>query len=152
MSGKRIALATLGVFALLWGTTSLMNGPSRPSALSPTVVHAQSTDPCATGVKSSVLFTMNSNAVVLPGVSGKHTYVCGIALSARGTEPNFSFVQGTGSTCSTGFTTLGIMFPGANNGFWAGGDNTQFTLATGSDLCGIVSGTDFNGWLTYIQQ
>jgi hypothetical protein len=125
-------------------------------------------DPCLSGfVKSSAPFSLISSepepsVVVVPGIAGKSTYVCGMLKSGIG-GTSMHVASGTGSVCGTGTDTLtgSIIVPlqtanGNNGTFGVGGvlaPGTLLKAPTGNDLCLIFeSGQSISGFITFVQQ
>lgn len=125
-------------------------------------------DPCLPGVvKSSKPFNLISSepepsVVIVPGVAGKSTYLCGMLISGIG-GTSMHVAAGTGTLCgtSTDLLTGSIIVPlqtanGNNGTFGIGGvvaPGTLLKAPTGDDLCLIYeSGQFVSGFITYIQQ
>lgn len=124
------------------------------------VAHAQSTDPCNTGVKTKATLDSTGPLTLVSGVVGEKIYVCDVvfAMASAGSGPSLGFIEGSGATCGTGFTALGVNLYTSNYLLnpVGGGSSTQFTTASGSDLCeslgGSTPGLAVFGYLDYVQQ
>jgi hypothetical protein len=148
MSKKRFVLTVVITFSVLTLALSL----AAPNA------QAQTTDPCAQGLKSSAAININAGnpQLVIAGKASKRIYVCGVVVTASAANAiNISFAAGS-SGCSTDLTFFGSVFPTNNVVISAGGGtSTQFTAPTGQDFCIELGGTlpvQANGWVTYVQR
>jgi hypothetical protein len=136
--------------ALLWlllsGTCLAQANPS------------QGQNPCVNpqaNLQSVALNASTTSAVqIIALVAGQKIYVCAITVLGGGTTPTFSLVQGTGTNCATGQTTIStaIALPVA-------APAQSFhppvgVTASGNALCTLLAGTSptAKGVLSYVQQ
>jgi len=124
----------------------------------PSAVYGEQ-DPCALAVKSSAMFGINTGGwqQVIPGVTGKHIYVCNVVFSGYATSGGFTMTfAGSSSGCSSNFTFLGNLSPNNNVVVNAGGgSSTQFTVPANDSFCisSTGSGTVYSsGWVAYVQR
>jgi len=145
------------------------------AAIDPSLVVAASTvniagasDPCldTSAIKSSAAVNLSSAATtaLVALAASKSIYVCGYSISILGlatTAGTIKFEYGTqtSTACDTGTTVLtGAFFGSTTAGgvsqITGSGDATQFSAASGNQLCAVTTGTspNFQGVVSYVQQ
>jgi hypothetical protein len=160
------AIPVPAVNAYVTNATSL--GQTVANSSNPVVLASNQSvaDPCTFQAKTSVSFSTGmSGTQLIPGSSGKHTYICHEKVLASAAA-NYSLVAGSGSSVCTGGTpyaltgsttaSAGLAFP-ANGGDTAGdGQGTIMSdlaaAASGYNICILINGTaNLAGNLTYVQ-
>lgn len=136
----------------LWWISTLLLGLALPTA----VYGVQ--DPCNLAVKSSTQFFINTGNFqqVIAGVPNKQIFVCSMVFSGSASQGfNISFA-GSASSCSSGFTVLGVLRMNNDTVVSAGGgSSTQFTVPANNSFCielGGVTPLEAEGWVTYVQR
>lgn len=151
LSVKRLLLSAL--LALAPGLRAQSN-ISQPVP----VTMAAGSNPCqnpeATLVSTGVT-TSGTAAVQIVALSGStKVYICSLTVIGQsGTNPTFSLVQGTGSSCASGQTTVVPAFATPANTLFAFA-NPVSVGAAGNALCYLDAGTTpvQKAQITYVQQ
>jgi hypothetical protein len=124
----------------------------------PAQTAASLSDPCLATGKSSQPFFLQGGGFqqVITGSANKRIYVCGVVFYGQGVSQFAINFAGFSSTCTSGFTLLGILRSTNDTVVTAGGgSSTQFTVPASSNLCielGGVLPLESGGWITYVQQ
>lgn len=107
---------------------------------------------------SSIVLNAGAGAtsVVIAGVAGKRTRICGIAWSnSSAAAASVQWKSGTGATCGTGTQNVtGVMvttLQGVPFSIAPGLGFVMATVAAGDDLCVTTVASTYTGWLWFAQ-
>lgn len=133
----------------------------------PEGVQTTTNDPCNSGapkLSAPINITTATTTTLVPLVTGKTVYPCGMALeisTVASSTATVTFEYGTGASCGTGTNAVtGALSSSAAAGsgpitFTQGG-YTIWALPSANALCALSTGTasefQIQGWLTYVQQ